>query len=130
MRRGLRVIATGGRKYSDATTAFDWLDAFHQRHGIAIIIEGGYTGLDAIARKWASLRGIPAATFSAHWVKFGGAAGPIRNGWMLEFMAPDLVLAFPGGSGTADMVWQAREAGVRVLEAGIAMAERDPLPWP
>lgn len=38
-------------------------------------------------------------------------AGPIRNSFMLA-LGPDLVLAFPGGRGTADMVRQASEAGV------------------
>jgi len=30
--------------------------------------------------------------------------------------SPDLVLAFPGGRGTADMVSRATKAGVRVVE--------------
>jgi len=34
---------------------------------------------------------------------------------MLEW-GPDLVIAFPGGRGTADMVRQARIAGVKVIE--------------
>ena len=29
---------------------------------------------------------------------------------------PDLVVAFPGGAGTLNMVMQARKAGVRVIE--------------
>jgi UDP-N-acetylmuramoylalanine-D-glutamate ligase len=35
---------------------------------------------------------------------------------MLEREKPDLVVAFPGGRGTADMVAKARAAGVEVLE--------------
>jgi hypothetical protein len=35
---------------------------------------------------------------------------------MLEEGKPDLVVAFPGGTGTANMVKQARAAGVEVLE--------------
>jgi predicted Rossmann-fold nucleotide-binding protein len=34
---------------------------------------------------------------------------------MLEWK-PDLVVAFPGGTGTADMVAQAKAAGVAVME--------------
>ena len=30
-------------------------------------------------------------------------------------LKPDLVLAFPGGRGTADMVRRAKEAGIRVV---------------
>jgi UDP-N-acetylmuramoylalanine-D-glutamate ligase len=35
---------------------------------------------------------------------------------MLDVGKPDLVVAFPGGRGTADMVRRAKEAGVEVIE--------------
>lgn len=44
----------------------------------------------------------------------GKAAGPIRNQRMLDEGKPDLVVAFPGGRGTADMVRRAKAAGVPV----------------
>lgn len=34
---------------------------------------------------------------------------------MLDNGKPDLIIAFPGGSGTADMIKRARKAGVTVL---------------
>ena len=43
-------------------------------------------------------------------------AGPERNARMLAEGRPDLVVAFPGGTGTADMVRRAKAAGVRVVE--------------
>ncbi|MEM9912925.1 MAG: hypothetical protein AAF922_19365 [Pseudomonadota bacterium] len=46
----------------------------------------------------------------------GRAAGPIRNKEMLDEGCPDLVVAFPGGRGTANMVKQAQAAGVEVLD--------------
>jgi hypothetical protein len=54
--------------------------------------------------------------FPAQWDRYGEAAGPIRNAWMLEFGKPDLVVAFPGGRGTADMISKARKAGIEVCE--------------
>ena len=53
---------------------------------------------------------------AAEWGRYGRAAGPLRNGlmlrWALEQAAPDkasvLVVAFPGASGTASLVRQAR----------------------
>jgi hypothetical protein len=36
---------------------------------------------------------------------------------MLDEGKPNLVVAFPGGTGTADMVQRAREAGNEVIEA-------------
>jgi hypothetical protein len=35
---------------------------------------------------------------------------------MLEEGHPDLVMAFPGGRGTANMMRQSREAGIKVIE--------------
>lgn len=46
----------------------------------------------------------------------GKAAGPIRNQHMIDTAKPDLVVSFPGGAGTADMVRRAKAAGVRVIE--------------
>lgn len=67
-----------------------------------------------LARGWAAERTLPYMTFPANWDRFGKAAGPIRNKWMLEYGQPDLVVAFPGGKGTAHMVKIATEAGVAV----------------
>jgi hypothetical protein len=53
---------------------------------------------------------------TADWGQYGAPAGPIRNKTMLTQGRPDVVLAFPGGTGTADMKRQARRAGVRVVE--------------
>jgi hypothetical protein len=47
----------------------------------------------------------------------GKAAGSIRNQRMLDAEKHiDVVVAFPGGRGTADMVRRARAAGIHVLE--------------
>ena len=49
------------------------------------------------------------------WEKHGKAAGPIRNQFMLEQEKPDLVIAFDGGRGTADMMRRSRRAGVDTI---------------
>jgi predicted Rossmann-fold nucleotide-binding protein len=40
----------------------------------------------------------------------------VRNRQMLTEGRPDLVVAFPGGKGTANMVALARKAGVEIVE--------------
>lgn len=52
----------------------------------------------------------------ADWDGLGRKAGPIRNQRMLDEGKPDLVVAFPGDKGTADMVRRARTASLEVLE--------------
>ncbi|BAQ18361.1 hypothetical protein GL4_2928 [Methyloceanibacter caenitepidi] len=80
------------------------------------MIHGNATGADALAGFWAIAVGVPILAFAADWNKHGRAAGPIRNKQMLDEGKPDLVIAFPGGRGTANMVRQARERGVEVVE--------------
>ncbi len=94
------------------------LDSVHSHRGISILIEGGATGADRMARYWAINKGIPVETYGADWERHGKAAGPIRNSRMIDDGLPDLVLAFVEGTnladsrGTADMVGKAERAGI------------------
>ena len=116
----MKVLVCGGRQYDDAGAVALRLSEIHRDHGITEIIEGGATGADTLARKFGESVGIPVRTFPADWGRHGRAAGPIRNLQMLKEGKPDLVVAFPGGRGTANMVKQARAAGVKVLECRFA----------
>lgn len=130
-RRNLRLIACGGRGYDDRTAVFDSLDYIHARRHIALLIEGGATGADRLAREWAIDRGVAYQTFEAAWKDlsvpgvavrrgrygpYNAAAGHQRNGRMLTEGQATAVVAFPGGSGTADMVAQALAADVPVWQ--------------
>lgn len=82
----------------------------------SLVIHGGARGADTHAGWAATAVDIPVAVYPADWATHGRRAGPIRNAQMLAEGRPDAVLAFPGGRGTADMVRQARAAGVPVWE--------------
>lgn len=110
----MKVLVCGGRDYSDGLRVYAELDRLKPD----IVIEGGAEGADTFAWRWAR-RNIAAhmlLTFKADWSRDGKAAGPIRNQRMIDDGKPDLVLAFPGGRGTADMVRRAKHAGIRVIE--------------
>lgn len=111
----MKVLVCGGRAYKDETRIREVLSAFHAAQPIARLIEGGAAGADARAAAWASANGVPWDTYVADWARHGKAAGPIRNQRMLDEGQPDVVIAFPGGAGTAHMVKIARAAGVEVL---------------
>jgi hypothetical protein len=85
--------------------------------GITCVVEGYARGADTMARLWAIANGRELCTMPADWATYGPQAGPIRNGLMLSVGRPALVLAFPGHAGTANMVRQARAAGVTVWMA-------------
>ncbi|MES1265398.1 MAG: SLOG family protein, partial [Variovorax sp.] len=81
-----------------------------------LLIEGGATGADNLARRWAIARGIAVATYRADWDRYQHRAVPVRNAQMLREGHPELVVAFKGGRGTAHMVTIAAAALVPVLK--------------
>jgi len=112
----MRVLVCGGRNFLDKERAFAALDLLHAGpRPITRIIQGGANGADYLAQRWANERGISSEEFVAHWQAEGRAAGPLRNQRMISQGKPDLVLAFPGGRGTADMVRRAKSAGIEVI---------------
>lgn len=114
LRATFKVLVCGGRDYADEATVWSALDEVYERTPVGLLAQGGAEGADRLAFAWAMTRGVPCATFEAAWATYGRSAGPRRNQWMLEIVAPDLVVAFPGGAGTEDTVRRARAAGVEV----------------
>jgi len=112
----MRLIVCGGRDFKNISRINHVLYVVHSKRPITLLIEGGAAGADRLAREWAIANGIPYQTFNADWKAHGKAAGPIRNGKMIHEGKADGVLAFPGGRGTANMVQQGLENGLKVLE--------------
>jgi hypothetical protein len=119
----LRVIVCGGRFFRDVPLIWRTLDRINAECRISPLIDGAsddvtgpYVGADYWAHQWALAHDVSTIRQRAEWKKLGRAAGPIRNQIMLDRHGPDLVIAFPGHNGTANMVGIARKAGVRVFE--------------
>lgn len=121
----MRVLVCGGRDFSSVDT-WNWLER-NAKDEIAhatgryspsldALIHGGARGTDEGASQWGHSEGIKVLAFLADWKKHGKAAGPIRNQKMIDEGRPDVVIAFPGGRGTADMVRRAHGAGIPVIE--------------
>lgn len=110
----MRVLVCGGRDYISWWAMEPILDRLVDEDGISVLIEGGAQGADRLARGWAMMHDIPVETYEADWKRDGRSAGPIRNMAMLIVGRPDLVVAFPGGRGTMNMVEQARKRGIEV----------------
>lgn len=84
---------------------------------IEILINGGARGADYLSSVWAKRNGTTFAEVPALWSTFGDNAGHMRNYNMITFFGDiDLVIAFPGGAGTASMMRIARQKGIEVLE--------------
>jgi len=114
----MRILVCGGREYDDWFQFCGWMDAITKKAAPKdiTIIQGGAKGADFLARVWAKYVRINSEEYPANWKKHGKGAGPIRNQKMLDEGKPDVVIAFPGGTGTADMVERARKAKVKVIK--------------
>ncbi|QIG68190.1 putative GTP-binding protein [Rhizobium phage RHph_Y68] len=115
----LRVIVTGGRDFNDAkfvlTVLREYLSQFYGERTV-VMASGCARNVDTFAEHFAYSTGIDFVPFPAKWEEYGPAAGPIRNEEMLREFKPHVVLAFPGGTGTAHMKEISRRAGVPVRE--------------
>jgi len=114
----MRILVCGGRDFTDEgwiLRALEGIEEIFDRD-ITTVIEGGASGADRAGRHWAELQGRLVETFEADWEQHGRSAGPIRNKLMLIEGKPDLVLAMPGGAGTANMIKMARAADIPIIE--------------
>ena len=128
--RVMKVLVCGGRDFTDwgsvCITLYNICDEFKlwtepDNYGNKLpegitIISGAARGADSLAIDWAVVNWAPFKEYKADWTKHGRLAGPIRNQRMLDEEKPDLVIAFPGGYGTADMVTRAKAQGFQVRE--------------
>lgn len=120
----MRLLVTGGRRYRDGDVILRELSRIDAETPITCLIHGGaggcdiegMYGADVIAEYIAQEMGIEIDLYLPDWKQHGKQAGPIRNQRMIDEGKPDVVLAFPGNRGTADMVRRAKAAGVKVVE--------------
>lgn len=114
---GIRVLVCGGRDFCNRGLIYSTLDELHngERGPIRVVIHGNAYGADCLGGVWAIVNKIKEWPVAAEWSKYGKAAGPKRNKKMIG-MGIELVVAFPGGRGTKNMVKIAKAAGVEVLE--------------
>jgi hypothetical protein len=89
---------------------------------IDCVIHGGAKGADTLAGQWANNNDLPTEVYLPDWKAHPRTAGFIRNQRMLDEGKPTLVIAFPGGNGTKDMVSRAKKAGIPVYEVVYEMA--------
>jgi hypothetical protein len=120
----MRLLVCGGRDYYDFHKIELELDVLHGLKPVSLVIQGEASGVDKIAKQWAEYNGISTLDFPARWRnilpngRYNPNAGPERNQRMLDEGKPDLVVAFPGGKGTANMVKLAQAAGIEVMKIG------------
>jgi hypothetical protein len=137
----LVIVAGGGRDlaWPVPLIARALLANAHGRP-VHLVLHGGARGADQAIALAGDHLGWPAAALPADWRRFGRGAGPIRNRQLLEqairhaqsHSTPRspvgvLVVAFPGGSGTASLLQLAHQ---RVLSSPVPLLVIEVAPAP
>jgi hypothetical protein len=79
-------------------------------------VSGCAAGIDLLGENWAKQNGIPIKRFPANWDVFGKQAGFIRNGAMVNYVAPDgaLIAIWDGKSnGTNNVIMLAKRKKIQ-----------------
>ena len=142
--RSLVIAAGGGRDlaWSHQRIAAELLARSGGR-SVHLLLHGGARGADRAIGRAAQQLGWSSLVLPAQWERHGRAAGPIRNRELLEqaitraaaltspgSIASVLVVAFPGGRGTASLVQQARRlASSSPVSIAVAQVTPSAGPW-
>lgn len=131
----IRVLVCGGRDYDNLEYMKIKLRELFDVDDTVTLIHGDANGADRLSEKALEgyfRGGFEVKRFPADWhdlshrdalirtrrdgTKYDARAGYRRNQKMLAEGSPAFVVAFPGGKGTADMVRQAKAAGIKVIK--------------
>lgn len=108
----MRIVVTGGRKYSDRAMVNDVLDVLNPM----TVFVGDATGADALAVEWAVNNDRDLIVYKADWDKYGKSAGPRRNEKMLKEAGVDaVVITFHDNKGTKNCIKQTKAMNMIVL---------------
>jgi hypothetical protein len=128
--RSLRIAVTGGRNYDSWHMV---AHALRQMPEDATLVHGAASGADRLCAKWWEMQDRTTEPHPADWTAacrptckdghrrtrpdgsdYCPAEGHYRNQRMVD-SGLDLLIAFPGGAGTADMVRRCKAAGVSII---------------
>ncbi len=116
------ILVCGGVDYKNAQLLYKVLLDEHYpddvedgvRGQIRHILTGDRSGAEWLACKWAVEAKVLCTTYPIHHLQFGKRAFMVRNKQMLDHEDIDLVIAFPGGIVTRNMITQAKLSGISI----------------
>lgn len=118
------VTVAGPRDYTDNEFVTNILDGLLShivtKHNRKVhIIEGGASGVDYLAKRYALQRRVEYTEVKADWGQYGRSAGPRRNGKMAE-MSDYCIVFYKGTKGSASMIAEALKKRVPVYVISIS----------
>lgn len=108
---------TGGRDHVVTRAEKDAFQDALLSYGVTVVRHGAARGVDTWVAEWVERKEfLRIEAWPAQWKKHGKIAGRIRNRAMLQGPPPvGLLIAFPGGSGTAHCLDVALEMEIPVV---------------
>ena len=112
----MKLIIAGDRNFTDYRFLAAKVTKILSRTNINDVefVSGGARGTDRLGEIYAEQHGKTPKIFEAEWKKYGGPAGPMRNGKMARYGTHLIAFLKPGSRGTANMIKQARENGLKI----------------
>ena len=113
----MRILICGDRHWKDYDSIYSYIQTLNKD---STIIHGNANGADKLAGHAAASLGIlNIEEYPANWIKYGKAAGVIRNQQMLNEGNPNLVVFFHNdllnSKGTKDMISRSLKSIIPVL---------------
>jgi len=113
----MRILICGDRNWKDYDSIYSYIQTLNKDN---TIIHGKANGADKLAGHAAVSLGIlNIEEYPANWIKYGKAAGVIRNQQMLNEGNPNLVVFFHNdllnSKGTKDMISRSLKSIIPVL---------------
>ena len=111
----MKLAIVGSRNFNDQDYFNNIIDLFINENGLpSMIISGGASGADTLAKNYAVSRNIPLIEHLPDWSK-GRCAGPERNTKIVNDC--DVMIAFPSkeSKGTFDSIRKCQKMNKKVL---------------
>lgn len=112
----MRLLVCGGRHFDDAVLVEAELTAFHAATPISVVIHGGLPCIGMPVESWARRNKVHVVRYPANF-SLGKSGDSLRDAFMLGDSRADMLLIFPGGRRTAELLREAERKQVPVIPA-------------
>ena len=115
----MKAIVAGGRKYNFVVADALRLAYLLGWYRVHEVVHGNNGHVDKAAGRVGKALGLIVTPFDADWDMYGKSAGPRRNREMGIYVGAEesLLITWPGGAGTANMLECAEAIGIPHIEA-------------
>lgn len=124
----MRVAVCGGKDFLAMHLISAVLFKVHRSTHITELLIGNCRGVDEIVNDWARRTGIPVRQINSDWLAYGDEADAVRNQMVID-ERPDVVVIFPGGKRTNDLMDKAIAIGHKHILHVDPSRDRRPARW-